>query len=131
VPPAQLWVEQTDADLDARLRGAMACGRARGTRVLLEFIAPWCDDCQQMTRLEQTPVVARVLRARYERVRVNVGAWDRHVALRQRYGIDRIAAYVVLDPATGGRVAQTTVEPVTGGRAVTAEGWAAWLAAPR
>jgi hypothetical protein len=84
-----------------------------------------------MTRLEQLPVVATVLRERYERVRINVGEWDApSAALRQRYGIDRIAAYVVLDPHSGERVAQRTVEPVTGHDVVTPESWAAWLQAP-
>lgn len=131
VPAAELWAERTDAELDARVAAARQCARTRGARVLLEFVATWCEDCQHMTRLEQTPVVAQVLRERYERVRVNVGQWDRHQALRERYGIDRIAAYVVLDPATGQRVAQTTLEPVSRGQAITPEQWAGWLRAPQ
>jgi len=84
-----------------------------------------------MTRIESLPEVAAVLRGRYERVRVNVGAWDQHAALRQRFGIDRIAAYVVLD-ADDHVVAQTLLEPVTGGRGpVTPGRWAAWLRDPR
>lgn len=131
MPPERLWVETTDADIDAAVASARACARTRNTRVLLEFVAPWCEDCREMTRLDQTPEVARVLHERYERVRVNVGHWDQHAALRQRFGIDRIAAYVVLD-ANGTHVAQTVLEPITGGRGpITASQWIAWLEAPR
>ncbi len=131
ISSARLWLEISDAEMTTALASAQSCARSRGTRVILEFIAPWCPDCLEMTRLEQTPEVARVLHDRYERVRVNVGNWDRHAALRQRYGIDRIAAYVVLD-ADGRRVAQTVVEPVTGGHGpMTAAQWIAWLEAPR
>jgi len=131
IPPERLWIETTDADTDAAISSARACARTRGTRVLLEFVATWCDDCREMTRLDQTPDVARVLHDRYERVRVNVGRWDQHAAHRQRFGIDRIAAYVVLD-ANGVRVAQTVLEPITGGRGpITGAQWTAWLEAPR
>jgi thiol:disulfide interchange protein len=132
IPPDQLWALHTAAELDARIAAARACGRARGTRVLLEFGATWCPDCVAMTRLERTPVVAQVLRERYERVRINVGRWDTaSAALRQRFGINRIAAYVVLDPASGQPVAQRVAEPATGDTQVSPETWAAWLRAPR
>lgn len=122
---------ESEAAIDAKVQQAMRCGRARNTRVLLEFIADWCPDCRVMTDLERAGEPAAVLRDQYERVRVHVGHWDRHEALRRRFGIDRIAAYVVLDPATGERVAQTTVEPVTGGHGpMTPAMWAAWLRAP-
>jgi hypothetical protein len=131
IPGASLWVDTSDEAMTARLAVAQRCARSRGTHVLLEFVAPWCPDCVEMTRIEQSPEVARVLRDRYERVRVNVGNWDRHAALRERYGIDRIAAYVVLD-AGGARVAQTVLEPVTGGAGpMTPARWIAWLEAPR
>jgi thiol:disulfide interchange protein len=127
----QLWVDTSDADLERSLAAARSCARMRGTQVLLEFVAPWCADCREMTRLDATPEVARVLRERYERVRVNVGNWDRHAVLRERFGIDRIAAYVVLD-TNGDRVAQTVLEPITGGRGpITATQWIAWLSSPR
>ena len=36
-----------------------------------------------MARLDETSGVAATLKARFERVRVNVGKWDRHEALRK------------------------------------------------
>ena len=131
VPEAELWAVKTDAQLAGEISTAMRCGRARGSKVLLEFTADWCPDCRVMTDLERQGEAAAVLRERYERVRVHVGHWDRHAELRARYGVQSIATYVVLDANTGARVAQTTVEPVTGGRGpMTPALWAAWLRAP-
>ncbi len=131
IADADLWREYTDAELAARIDAARRCAATHGTRVMLEFIAPWCEDCREMTRLDRTADVSRVIHARYELVRVNVGQWDRHRALLARYGIDRIAAYVVLD-ARGEMVARTVLEPITGGHGpLTAARWIEWLEAPR
>ncbi len=127
----QLWAERSDADIESDMQRALACARTNGRRVLLEFVATWCADCRVMTDIDQTPTVRAVLQRRYERVRINVTDWDGHAAIRGRYGIDRIAAYVVLDPATGQRIAQTTVEPATAGTPMTPELWARWLENPR
>jgi hypothetical protein len=82
--------------------------------------------------VEGAPATLRTqtLSRRYVRVRVNVGAFDRHPALLRRHGVTRIANYVVLDPATGERVAQTTMEPITRREPLSSARWAAWLEAP-
>ncbi len=118
--------------MSAKIDRAMQCGRTRGTRVLLEFTAPWCADCREMMRIEGQEPAQSVLAERFERVRVNVKQWDAHRALTERFGIRAIAAYVVLDPRTGSVVAQTTREPITGrDETLTSEQWAAWLRAVR
>jgi thiol:disulfide interchange protein len=131
-PASEQWAERTDAELSAKIERAMQCGRARGTRVLLEFTAPWCTDCREMARVEAQEPAQSVLAARFERVRVNVKRWDAHRGLVERYGIRAIAAYVALDPRTGAVLAQTTQEPITGtSGAITSERWAAWLRSVR
>ena len=129
-PAVDPWALRSDAELDREITRARAQARAGGRRVLLEFVAPWCDDCREMTRLEETSPARETLARRYVRVRVNVGAFDRHRALLQRHGVTRIANYVVLDPATGERVAQTTMEPITRREPLSSARWAAWLEAP-
>jgi thioredoxin 1 len=131
IPEAELWALRSEQELAADLAHATQCGRARDTRVLLEFTADWCPDCRVMSDVEKQGEAAAVLRERYERVRVHVGHWDRHDRLREQYGVRSIATFVVLDPNTGARVAQTTVEPVTGGTGpMTPARWAAWLRNP-
>lgn len=131
-PASEQWAERTDAELAAKIERATQCGLRRGTKVLLEFTAPWCADCREMARLEAQEPAASVLAQRYERVRVNVRRWDAHRALMERYRVRAIAAYVVLDPRTGAALAQTTREPLTGSTgAITSAQWAAWLREPR
>lgn len=131
-PESERWAERTDAQLAAKIERAMQCGRRRGTKVLLEFTAPWCTDCREMARVEAQEPAASVLAERYERVRVNVRQWDAHRALMEQHNVRAIAAYVVLDPRTGARLAQTTREPITGASgAITSAQWAAWLRDPR
>lgn len=114
----------------AAISAAKSCAAEHGRRVLLEFVAPWCPDCQEMAKLDETAVVAAALRARFERVRVNVGKWDRHEALRDAFGVRALATYVVLEPKTSELLAKTTLEPITkpSGK-LSAEDWAHWLKA--
>lgn len=108
---------------------AKQCAAAQGRRLLLEFVAPWCADCREMARLDETTVVSEVLRRRFERVRINVGRWDRHEALRENYKVKALATYIVIDAKTSRVLAQTTLEPITKkrGKKLTAEDWATWL----
>jgi hypothetical protein len=129
IPHARLWDETTESEVLEAISVAKACAAEHGRRLLLEFVAPWCDDCQEMATLDETPLVARTLRERFERVRVNVGKWDRHEGLRQSFGVRALATYVVIDPKTSKQLAKTTLEPITKkrGKKLTAEDWASWL----
>ncbi len=130
--PTDPWADPPDDVLHQQIADARQRAQASGRKVLLEFIAPWCPDCRAMTDLEAQRPASDVLAERYERVRVNVGpAFDHHTDLLHAYGVLRIANYVVLDATTGQRVAQTTVEPVTGHVPMTSARWAAWLRDPR
>lgn len=128
IPRELLWREQTETEVLEAIVEAKRCAAAQGRRLLLEFVAPWCKDCLEMARLDETPEVASALRQRFERVRINVGQWDRHEGLRRTYLVRALATYIVIDPKSGKVLAQTTLEPVTKrGQKLTAEIWAAWL----
>jgi thiol-disulfide isomerase/thioredoxin len=129
IPTAKLWDETTESQVLEAISEAKRCAASQGRRLLLEFVAPWCADCQEMAKLDETPVVSETLRARFERVRVNVGKWDRHEALRDNFKVRALATYIVIDPKSSRVLAQTTLEPITKqrGKKLTAEDWAAWL----
>jgi thiol-disulfide isomerase/thioredoxin len=129
IPSAKLWDETTESQVLEAISLAKRCAGENGRRLLLEFVAPWCADCQEMAKLDETPVVSETLRARFERVRVNVGKWDRHEALRDNFKVRALATYIVIDPKTSRVLAQTTLEPITKqrGKKLTAADWAAWL----
>ena len=129
IPVARLWDETSESQVLEAISTAKQCAAAKGRRLLLEFVAPWCADCREMAMLDETPIVSETLRARFERVRVNVGKWDRHEALRENYRVKALATYIVIDAKTSRVLAQTTLEPITRkrGKKLTAEDWATWL----
>lgn len=132
IPEARLWDETTEGEVARAITAARRCAEAHDRQVLLEFVAPWCKDCREMTRLDREPGVAEVLHARYEHVRINIGRWDRHEDLRDRFGVKAIAAYVVLRAKDGELLAKTTAEPITGRRGrISAEAWISWLSHPQ
>ncbi|MCA9610110.1 MAG: thioredoxin family protein [Myxococcales bacterium] len=134
-PPSGLeadpWTPMTEAALTARIEEARAEARASGRRVLLEFVATWCEDCREVVRLSHEDPARSTIEESYVVVYVEVGRFDRHRALIAEHHVDRIATLVVLDPETGRRVGRTTLEPITGGqRGLTSAALADWLRAP-
>gem|GEM_PF-6359219 len=128
IPTARLWDETTESEVLDAISAAKTCAAEHGRRLLLEFVAPWCADCQEMAKLDETPIVAETLQQRFERVRVNVGKWDRHEALRDNFDVRALATYIVIDPKTSKQLAKTTLEPITKkGQKLSAEQWAHWL----
>lgn len=124
-----MFAERTDAEMREAIRAAREQAKREGKHVLLEFVAPWCTDCREVTRVTRLEPAASVLREKYVVVPVNVGRFDRHKALIAEHEVKIIAALVVLD-ADGNRVAKTTLEPITKKEALTPDELAAWLRAP-
>jgi thiol-disulfide isomerase/thioredoxin len=130
IPVKQLWDETTEGEVLDAISAAKTCAAEHGRRLLLEFVAPWCADCKEMAKLDESAVVAATLEQRFERVRVNVGKWDRHEALRDNFNVHALATYIVIDPKTSKVLAKTTLEPITKpGKKLSAEDWARWLKA--
>ncbi|HYQ26634.1 MAG TPA: thioredoxin family protein, partial [Polyangiaceae bacterium] len=75
IAPNKLWDETSEGEVLDAIAEAKACAAAHDRQLLLEFVAPWCQDCQAMTKLEQTSLVAAMMQLHYERVRVNIGKW--------------------------------------------------------
>lgn len=130
IPAVLLWDETTESQVLEAISEAKACAAENGRRLLLEFVAPWCADCQEMARLEAAPNVEETLRRRFERVRVNIGKWDRHEALRDNFDVRALATYIVIEPKTSKLLAKTTLEPITKhGKKLSADDWQRWLQA--
>ena len=109
------FVVRTDAELDAAISDARSRARSSGRQVLLDLVADWCSDCREVVRVSREEPARSVLEERYVVVYVDVGRFDRHQALLREHEVDRIATLIVLDPATGRRVARTTLEPISHG----------------
>ena len=78
-PPPQ----QAEADLTAALHRAAA----EHKRVLVDFGGNWCGDCKVLDYYMHQPENAVLLARNFELVDVNIGEYDRNVALAERYGI--------------------------------------------
>lgn len=127
---ADPWVARTEDELDAQIASALETAGESDRRVLLDFVADWCEDCREVVRLSHLEPARSVIEDDYVVVYVEVGRFDRHRELIEEHEVDRIATLVVLDP-NGSRVARTTLEPLTGDQqGMSAEDLARWLRDP-
>src|SRR4051812_12540217 len=88
------------ANPSAAIDEALKAAKADHKRVLLDFGADWCPDCQVLAQLFEDPKVKPFLDAHYHVVRIDVGRWDNNLDVAKRYGnpIEKgIPAVVILD----------------------------------
>ncbi len=88
------------ANPNAAINQALTAAKADHKRVLLDFGADWCPDCQALAQLFDDPHVKPFLDAHYHVVRIDVGRWDHNLDVANRYGnpIEKgIPAVVILD----------------------------------
>jgi thiol:disulfide interchange protein len=76
-------VEAAVEDVEA----ALAEGRRSGTRVILNFGADWCSDCQVLHTYMETRENAKLLAKHFVLAEVNVGMKDANLELARTYGI--------------------------------------------
>jgi thiol:disulfide interchange protein len=119
--PDPHWIPRTDAELETALNASCEASLASHNPLLLEFSAPWCIDCRKLEALEEEPTLVREF-DQWERLRIDVGRFDRHSALREAFGVHAIAHWVAVKPTQGcsgtadrwTRLKQSTIEIETG-----------------
>jgi thiol:disulfide interchange protein len=96
-----LYSETADAKAD--IAAAEATARREHKRILLEFGANWCGDCQVLDYYYQQPPNAGLLAKYYVVVRVEIGHMDHNMDIAEKYGVPvrkGVPALAILD-ATG------------------------------
>lgn len=92
-----------DETADARAQVASAISDAAKTKVpvLVVFGANWCGDCQILDLAFKQGAAAPLIAKHFKVVKVNVGRFDRNMAIAQKYGVPLkkgIPAVAVLSP---------------------------------
>jgi protein disulfide-isomerase len=114
-----------DADPARDLAQALAAARKSGKRVLLVFGANWCPDCRVLDReFHSDSKTARLVAARYEVVKVDVGDFDRNLDFAKLYGepIKKGIPSVVVVTPTNEVVYQTRAGELADARAMGSDG---------
>jgi thioredoxin len=88
------------ADANQAIAQAIRQAKKNQKRVLLDFGADWCPDCQVLSQLFDNPKVKPFLDQHYIVVRIDVGKWDNNLDIAKHYGdpiAQGIPAVVILD----------------------------------
>lgn len=84
---APIYDEKADAAKD--IAQALAAAKRDHSRVLVQWGANWCGWCKLLHRLSKDdPAISRELLYEYNVVLVDVGRFDKHLDLAERYGAD-------------------------------------------
>jgi len=88
---------------DARVKAAALRAKASHKLLLVDFGGNWCPDCLMLAGLMDDPAARTFVKAHYEVVLVDVGRFDKNLAIPARYGIAKITAVpaVVVVTPTG------------------------------
>jgi thioredoxin 1 len=76
------------ANAAKEIQEARASALKQNKRVLLVFGANWCIDCHVLDRAFHQPRVAPLLEGNFIVVHVDVGQYDRNLALAKQYHVD-------------------------------------------
>lgn len=120
------------ADATAAVDQARARARAAHKLLLIDLGGNWCLDCRILAGTMELPDVAPFVRRNYEVVTVDVGRFDRNLAIPARYGITRrlegVPSLLVIDPVSNRLLNPGRTAALSDARSMTPQALADWLA---
>jgi protein disulfide-isomerase len=90
------------ADARQDIRQALSQAAQSGKSVIVVFGANWCGDCKVLDLAMKQGASAAFVAREFQVVKVDVGRFDRNVAVAESYGVplkNGIPAVVILSPA--------------------------------
>ena len=121
-----------DAAVEARIAAARDRALAAHKRLLIDLGADWCLGCRVLGTILRRPDVAAHVAQDYELVTVDVGRFDRNLAVPMRLGLRGRALYlpalIVVDPAAHRVVNRGREMDLAFAGRLTPHAVAAWLA---
>ena len=88
------------ADANKQIQAAIAQATREGKNIILDFGANWCGDCHSLDAQMEKPELARLIKANYVVVEIDVGRFDKNLDLAEKYHVPLnkgVPALAVLD----------------------------------
>jgi thiol-disulfide isomerase/thioredoxin len=98
-----------DANADAQINAAFARAKASGKRPLVDFGGNWCPDCLILAGVMNLPDVKPFVDEHFEVVSVDVGRFNKNLAIAKALHIPKLYAvpWVVIAKPDGSIIAST------------------------
>ena len=123
-----------DERTDAMVAVATARARARAGHklLLIDLGGNWCLDCRILAGTMDLPELAPFLRRHFEIVTVDVGRFDKNLAVPARYGIterlEGVPSLLIIDPRSNRLLNAGRTAALADARSMTPQALADWLA---
>lgn len=121
----------TSANAARDIAAAKKRAAAAHKLLLVDFGGNWCLDCRILGGVMDQPEMKPFLRSHYEVVTVDVGRFDKNMAIPQHYGfkkLDAVPAVLVIDPKTDRPVNRDAIFALGDARTLSPQGIADWVA---
>jgi len=120
------------ADAQAAVDKARARAKASGKLLLIDLGGNWCLDCRILAGTMELPDLEGFLKKKYEIVSVDVGRFDKNLAIPAHYGftkrLEGVPAVLIVDPKTDKLVNGNRTTALSDARSMTPQALADWLA---
>ncbi|WP_010543649.1 thioredoxin family protein [Sphingomonas elodea] len=120
------------ADAEAAVKAAKARAIKGHKLLLIDLGGNWCLDCRLLAGTLELPKLKPWVERHYELVTVDIGRFDRNLAIPVRYGVgsrpEGVPALLVVDPKTNKLLNGGRVSALADARSLTPQALADWLA---
>jgi thioredoxin len=99
--PASEPIYDESVDAGQAIRAAVRQASRHHRHIILVFGANWCADCHALDRAMHRPELASLIERNYVVVKIDVGRFDKNVALAEKHHVPLehgIPALAILDP---------------------------------
>jgi len=123
-----------DENLDAMAAVSAARVRAKAAHklLLIDLGGNWCLDCRILAGTMDLPELKGFVRRHFELVPIDVGRFDKNLAIPAHYGIKKrlegVPSMLVIDPRTDRLINGGHVAALADARSMTPQALADWLA---
>ena len=123
---------EENADALAAVERARGRAKASHRLLLIDLGGNWCLDCRILAGTMDLPELAPFVRRHFEIVTVDVGRFDKNLAVPARYGIterlEGVPSLLIIDPRSNRLLNAGRTAALADARSMTPQALADWLA---